>query len=43
VATKYGEGGTVVMTRPLCPYPAIAKYNGSGDTNQAANFTCNQE
>jgi hypothetical protein len=43
VTTKYGEGGKVVMTRPLCPYPAIAKYNGSGDTNQAANFSCSQE
>jgi Tannase and feruloyl esterase len=43
VTTKYGEGGKVVMTRPLCPYPAVAKYNGSGDTNQAASFTCSKE
>jgi len=28
------------MTRPLCPYPQIAKYNGTGDTNDAANFVC---
>jgi feruloyl esterase len=28
------------MTRPLCPYPQIATYKGSGDTNDAANFTC---
>ena len=27
-------------TRPLCPYPAFARYNGSGDLNIAANFTC---
>jgi len=27
-------------SRPLCPYPAVATYNGSGDVNQAANFTC---
>jgi pimeloyl-ACP methyl ester carboxylesterase len=26
--------------RPLCEYPAWPKYNGSGDINQAANFTC---
>ena len=43
-ATKYGPGenGTpkVIMTRPLCAYPAVAKYSGSGDTNDAANFTC---
>jgi feruloyl esterase len=44
VATKYepGEGGArkVVMTRPLCAYPKTAKYNGTGDTNDAASFTC---
>jgi feruloyl esterase len=28
------------MTRPLCPFPQIAKYKGSGDTNDAANFVC---
>ncbi|MGA8011712.1 MAG: tannase/feruloyl esterase family alpha/beta hydrolase [Candidatus Acidiferrales bacterium] len=30
----------VVMTRPLCPYPEEAVYNGTGDTDSAANFTC---
>jgi Tannase and feruloyl esterase len=45
ITTKYGpgEGAKVVMTRPLCPYPAIAIYNGTGDTNQAANFTCTKQ
>ena len=41
VATKYqGRGAStgVKMTRPLCPYPQIAKYRGAGDTNDAANF-----
>jgi len=28
------------MTRPLCPYPQVAVYKGSGSTNDAANFTC---
>jgi feruloyl esterase len=32
----------VAMTRPLCPYPQYAKYKGSGDTNDAANFECVQ-
>lgn len=27
-------------TRPLCNWPAYAHYNGSGDINDAANFTC---
>jgi len=43
-ATKYGQGENgapkVVMTRPLCAYPKAAKYSGSGDTNEATNFSC---
>jgi pimeloyl-ACP methyl ester carboxylesterase len=27
-------------TRPLCEYPAWPKYNGTGDVNAAASFTC---
>ena len=27
-------------TRPLCPYPQTATYNGSGSTDDAANFHC---
>jgi pimeloyl-ACP methyl ester carboxylesterase len=27
-------------TRPLCPYPTVATYNGSGDMNLAASFNC---
>jgi hypothetical protein len=30
----------VTRTRPLCPYPQTAVYNGSGSTDDAANFTC---
>jgi feruloyl esterase len=30
----------VNMTRPICPYPQIAQYNGVGSTNDAANFDC---
>jgi feruloyl esterase len=38
--------GTVVgdstkkMTRSICAYPDIAKYKGTGDSNEAANFVC---
>lgn len=28
------------MSRPLCPWPMIAKYDGDGDTNAAENFVC---
>src|SRR5438132_11934065 len=30
----------VNMTRPICPYPQVAHYNGVGSTNDAANFAC---
>ncbi|PYM31217.1 MAG: hypothetical protein DMD80_00785 [Candidatus Rokuibacteriota bacterium] len=34
------SGGVVTRTRPLCPYPQTAIYNGSGSTDDAANFHC---
>ncbi len=33
-------GGVVTRTRPLCPYPQTAIYNGSGSTDDASNFHC---
>jgi len=34
-------GGVVpTRTRPLCPYPKVARYNGRGSIDDAANFTC---
>ena len=47
VATKYvndlDPAQGIKMTRPICPYPQIAKYKEDGDTNKAANFICVQE
>jgi feruloyl esterase len=40
IATKYDKAGKVEMTRPLCPYPQVAKYNGTGDPTDAASFAC---
>jgi hypothetical protein len=42
IATKQsGEGAAAAkMTRPLCAYPQVAKYKGTGDTNDAASFVC---
>ena len=28
------------LTRPLCPYPQVARYRGTGDVNDAASFSC---
>jgi feruloyl esterase len=32
--------GKVDRTRPLCPYPQVAKYKGTGSIDEAANFVC---
>jgi Tannase and feruloyl esterase len=32
--------GVTDRTRPLCPYPQVASYKGSGSTDEAANFVC---
>jgi len=32
--------GVPGRTRPLCDYPKWARYNGAGDINSAASFTC---
>jgi hypothetical protein len=43
IATKYVNDDPaqgVVMTRPLCPYPQAAEYEGSGSPTDAVNFAC---
>jgi len=30
-------------TRPLCAYPEIAKYKGTGSTDEASSFACTRE
>lgn len=42
IASKFegADHAHAKMTRPLCAYPQAAKYKGSGDTNDAANFAC---
>jgi hypothetical protein len=32
--------GTPAMSRPLCPYPKVAKYKGTGSTDEAGSFDC---
>ncbi|CAN7352086.1 tannase/feruloyl esterase family alpha/beta hydrolase [Pseudoduganella sp. LjRoot289] len=31
---------SATRTRPLCPYPQVAQYNGSGNVEDAASFSC---
>jgi feruloyl esterase len=39
VASKV-VNGQVVRTRPLCPYPQVARYKGNGSIDEAENFAC---
>ena len=39
VASRWSNG-TVDRTRPLCPYPQVAEYKGTGNTDVAENFIC---
>ena len=40
IVASHLTAGKVDKTRPLCPYDQVATYNGTGDTNDAASFTC---
>ena len=39
-ATRRDQSGAVTRSRPLCQYPLVAKYKGTGSTDDAANFVC---
>lgn len=38
--TAYGTAVYPDRSRPLCPYPGYPRYNGQGDPEDAASFTC---
>jgi feruloyl esterase len=40
IIASRARDGEVDMTRPLCPYPQVARYRGEGDVNDAASFEC---
>ncbi|HEV3333281.1 MAG TPA: tannase/feruloyl esterase family alpha/beta hydrolase [Bryobacteraceae bacterium] len=40
ILASHVSNGQIDMTRPLCPYPQVAVYKGTGSTNDAANFSC---
>jgi feruloyl esterase len=39
IATRVRDGKPD-RTRPLCAYPQVATYKGTGSTDEAANFVC---
>jgi len=40
IIASHLTGGVVDRTRPLCVYPRVAVFTGTGSTNDAANFKC---
>jgi feruloyl esterase len=40
MVASHSTRGAVDRTRPLCPYPQVAQYKGTGSTDEAANFSC---
>jgi feruloyl esterase len=40
IVAAHLTNGHVDRTRPLCPYGKVAKWNGTGSTDEAANFAC---
>jgi feruloyl esterase len=40
IIAAHETAGKVDRTRPLCSYPQIARYNGSGSIDDASNFRC---
>jgi hypothetical protein len=35
-----GQPAREPLSRPLCPYPQVARYDGEGDPADAASFAC---
>jgi feruloyl esterase len=40
IIASHMKDGKADRTRPLCPYPQLAQYKGTGSTDDAANFMC---
>ena len=40
IIASHMTNGKVDRTRPLCAYPQVAKYKGSGSIDDAASFSC---
>jgi feruloyl esterase len=40
IIAAHKTAGKVDRTRPLCPYPQVAHYDGTGSIDEASNFSC---
>jgi feruloyl esterase len=42
LATRLDQEGKPTRTRPLCPYPQVAVYDGRGNPDEASSFACGE-
>jgi feruloyl esterase len=40
ITASHATAGRIDRTRPLCPFPQIAKYKGSGNVDDSTSFVC---
>jgi feruloyl esterase len=40
IIASHSSAGKLNRTRPLCAYPMVARYDGTGSIDDAANFVC---
>ena len=40
IIASHLTNGVADRTRPLCPYPQVAHFKGTGNTDDATNFQC---
>jgi feruloyl esterase len=40
IVASHATEGKIDRTRPLCPYPHVAVYKGTGSTDEASSFSC---
>ena len=40
MVASHSTNGRVDRTRPLCPYPQVARYRGTGSIDDAGSFAC---
>jgi hypothetical protein len=43
LAVRHDGTGATGATKPLCPYPKVASYQGAGDPGKAVNFQCSDK
>ena len=40
IVASHSTDGSIDRTRPLCPYPQVAAYKGTGSIDEAASVVC---